>query len=106
MRGSRQPMRMRRGGGSIAKMAAKKSSRRGKLPLTSQEHLTKLVDVKAVIQQRMKEFGWGPYDLAKVVKGKVTAQTVYSFVKGDGHMSTKTLPHLLKALRLRITPED
>lgn len=87
-------------------MAKKKQSSSSIKDLTSQEYLTKLQDVKDIIAKRMKAMGLGPYDLAKLLKGTVTPQTVYNFTKGSGHMSTKNLPHVLAALGLEIRPKE
>lgn len=54
----------------------------------------------------MKELDLGPYDLAKAVKGKVSAPTVYSFVKHGRAINAKSLGHLLDALRLELRPRE
>lgn len=50
----------------------------------------------------MKKLDLGPYDLAKMVNGKVTAPTVYNFLNGDSEMNTKSLAFILDALNLEI----
>lgn len=87
-------------------MAKKKTNRGSGKLLTGPTSLTRLQDVKAIVQDRMKELGLSPYDVAKLVKGKVTPQTVYNFTKGERHMSTRNLPVLLAALDLEVRPKQ
>lgn len=54
----------------------------------------------------MRELKLTPYGLAKAVKGKMTAQTVYNFVKGKSEISAKSLGHLMDALGLEIREKD
>lgn len=63
-------------------------------------------NVKLVIKRRMKELGWGPYDLAKAVKGKAAAQTIYGFVKHKRRLNTDTLAMVLDVLGLEIRVKE
>lgn len=78
----------------------------GKFQLTKKERFTKMKSVRTVIKARLKRLRLGPYDLAKLVKGKVTAPTVYNFLNGDSEMNTKSLGYILEALDLRIVGGD
>jgi hypothetical protein len=64
-----------------------------------------MANVRVVVKRQMKSLGWGPYDLAKAVKGKVTAPTIYAFVKHDRAINAKSLGHVLDALGLEIRPK-
>ena len=58
--------------------------------------------VRQIVCERMKRLDLGPYDVAKMVTGKMTPQTVYNFVNGRGEMTTERLGHVLAALGLEI----
>lgn len=73
--------------------------------MTGKADDTKMANVRAIVKRRMKELEWGPYDLAKAVKGKVTAPTVYNFVKRDSSINAKSLGYVLDALGLEIRPK-
>lgn len=60
--------------------------------------------VLQVVTDRMNELDLGPYDVAKLVSGKMSPQTVYNFVKGRSEMNTDCLAHVLDALGLEIRP--
>ncbi len=74
--------------------------------LTSKERVTTMTSVRTIIKQRMRRLYLKPYDVAKLVKGKVTAPTVYNFLKGKSEMNTKSLAYVLDALDLRIIGGD
>lgn len=62
--------------------------------------------VRDVIVARAKFLELGPYDVAKLVKGKMSAQTVYNFLKGRGQMNSDKLGYLLDALDLEFVGGD
>jgi len=64
-----------------------------------------MINVRKIIRDRMKELGWGPYDLGKAVAGKMAKQTVYNFVKRGSAMNATKLGHVLSALDLDIVPK-
>lgn len=61
-----------------------------------------MVNVRAIVKRRMKELGWKPYGLAKAVRGKVSAQTVYNFIRKGQAINATKLGHVLSALGLDI----
>lgn len=58
------------------------------------------------MKRRMKELEWGPYDLAKAVKGKVSAPTIYNFVKRGSALNAKSLGYVLDVLGLEIRTKE
>jgi hypothetical protein len=74
--------------------------------LTSNADVTKMANVQMTVRRRMKELGWGPYDLAKAVKGKVSAPTIYNFVKRGSAINAKSLGSVLDALGLEIRSKE
>jgi hypothetical protein len=64
-----------------------------------------MATVKTIVKRRMKELGWGPYDLAMAVKPHVSAPTIYNFLRRKAEVNSKTLGHVLEALGLEIRPK-
>lgn len=86
---------------------AKKKTTVGKLRLTSKTKSTKVENVmRDIVLKRMAELDMNPYRLAKAVRGKMTAQTVYDFVAGRSDMTSRLAGHLLEALGLEIRPKS
>lgn len=59
--------------------------------------------VRTIVKEQMRKLEWGPYDLAKAVRGKMAPGTIYGFVGGKSELNTKNLMHVLDALGLEIT---
>jgi hypothetical protein len=62
--------------------------------------------VKSIIKARMEKLDLGPYDLAKLLRGKMSPQAVYKFIKHDGEIGSDRLAYVLEALDLKIVGED
>lgn len=65
-----------------------------------------MTNVRAIIVKRLKDFRFGPYDLAKLVKGNVSAPTIYAFVKHGRAINARSLGYVLDALDLHIVPGE
>lgn len=61
-----------------------------------------MINVRAIVNRRMKEQEITTYELAKRLRGRVSLQTVYNFVKHDQAINSKTLGYVLSALGLEI----
>lgn len=61
-----------------------------------------MINVRAIVKRRMKELGMKPYGLAKVLRGKVSAQTIYNFVGKSQAINVDKLGHVLSALGLDV----
>lgn len=76
-----------------------------KRKLTTKRPLPKMVPVRETILKRMRALDWTAYRLAKEVKGKMTAQTVYDYVSDPQRtkINDEFVGHLLGSLGLEIT---
>lgn len=90
----------------MAKKKTKGRKNRGNYPLTSNRQLPKINPVRQAILDRMKTLEMNPYKLAKAVKGRMTPQAVYNYLKGRSDMTSGLVMHLLDALGLEVAPKD
>ena len=59
--------------------------------------------IREIIRQELQRRGWSYYRLAKELKGKMPARTVYAYLGGDCDLVSERASIILEALGLTIT---
>ena len=58
--------------------------------------------IREIIRQELKRRGWSYYRLAKELKGKMPARTVYAYLAGDCDLVSERVSIILESLELTI----
>lgn len=64
------------------------------------------MDIRALINRRLRELGHSPYWLAEAARDKPSRNAVYSYLRGDSDMGSAGIGRLLDLLDLQIAPRD
>jgi plasmid maintenance system antidote protein VapI len=80
----------------MAKKVTKQTLTKGKRP-AKVGHM-----IRIAVLERMGELEWNAYQLAKAVRGSVTAPPIYDFVAGRKDLKGESINHVLRALGLKV----
>lgn len=62
----------------------------------------KTLDIRTIVQTRMRERNLTAYRLAQLLDGSVSRNSVYTYLRGDRDMTGQSLGYLLAALDLTL----
>lgn len=58
------------------------------------------MDIREVIQKRLKLWDWSVYKLVKACSGLVPEATIYDFMRGENPINSDALGHIFDVLKI------